>query len=317
MKRLNFMFMAIAIIFFSCSKETTLTPDEQAASSLKSHEISFEGISTPTPNVIYPGDVYPLANGKLLILGNTAEWYESSDEPLVTGQSIWYVNWLIAADWSGAEVWGTTDLYVGLESGGDPADAEGKWEMIWHGWLTDAVPDGFGFFTEGIIEVDVVGTGVSGVVEGMTAHWIYTLDISTGIIQYDFVGTINSKPVTKTMKIQRAWGGFELINEDPYFQTRIVGEGEATHIGHFSVLNTYDSDAYMNPVGGPWLGFITAANGDEIHTQMVGVLEGEVYHYIIIGGTGRFMGATGELFMSGEIYPDLTWYLEGEGTITY
>lgn len=316
MKHLNFMVLAmgLAFLFFSCSKNNPVTPDDQVTTSFKSHETTFTGTSTPTGNIIYPGDVYPLANGKLLIMGNTAEWYESADETMVTGQSIWYVNWLIEPDWSGAEVWGTTDIYVGLASGGDPVDAEGTWEMIWHGWLTEGVFGG-GFFAEGIIEVEAVGTGISGVVEGMIAQWTYTLDLSSGLI-YNFTGSINSKPVTKTIKFQRSWGWFELFDDDPYYQTRIIGEGNATLIGHFTVLNTYDSYANMAPMGGPWLGFITAANGDEIHTQLVG--QGPSYHYVIIGGTGRFEGATGDIYMTGESsFIDYTWTMEGEGTITY
>jgi len=314
MKRLNLMILIIgvAILFFGCSKNNSMSPDisqgDELTTSLKGHEIAFEGTSTPAlapdpPDE--PGTTTVLPNGKILMEGLIAEWYELSEEPMVTGKSIWYINWL----WEGApfmsngEVWGTTDIYVGLESGEDAADADGKWELIWHGWLKD-----------GMVEVEAVGTGESGVVEGMTAHWTYTLDLSVGLI-YNFTGSINSKPKTKTIKFHRSWGTFEIVDEDPYYQTLIIGEGNATLIGHFTNLNTYDSDAYGTPIGCPWLGFITAANGDEIYTQLVDM--GPPYQYVIIGGTGRFEGATGDIYMEGEVYPDFSWYMEGEGTITY
>ena len=326
--RILFLITLLFVVTLGCNKVNDIATTDNSqieTTSLKAHEIAFEGTSTPFGLPIDPGTFTLLPNGKFLIEGNIAEWYESADESMVTGQSIWYVNWLIESDWSGAEVWGTTDIYVGLESGGNPADADGKWELIWHGWLTDGVPGG-GFFTEGIIEVEAVGTGTSGVVEGMTAHWIYTLDLSEGLI-YNFEGSINSKPVTKTIKFQRSWGTFEFDGGSccgsPFLQARIMGEGNASHIGHFTVLNTYclNPPAFTEPIG-PWLGFITAANGDEIHSQMMGFGFdsdiGPFYIYKIIGGTGRFDDATGEIHMWGETdFSTLTWYLEGEGEITY
>jgi len=60
---------------------------------------------------------------------------------MVTGQSIWYENWLIEADGSSAKVWGKADIIV---DGG-----LGAWQLSWHGWLTDGVFDaGSGFLTK-------------------------------------------------------------------------------------------------------------------------------------------------------------------------
>lgn len=93
-----------------------------------------------------------------------------------------------------------------------------------------------------------------------------------------------------------------------------VGEGQATHLGRFSVVITFCMDVtdvlddgqltagesipYDNGVG-----ILTAANGDELHIEISGaVLPSDNPDYDFefrdefrfTGGTGRFAGATGE-----------------------
>ncbi len=130
------------------------------------------------------------------------------------------------------------------------------------------------------------------------------------------------KAVTKTIKFFEVSGTFEFDNTiegcapAPYLT--LEGEGNASHIGHYTVINfgCYDGMSVMN-------GKITAANGDEIHTYVESAwqdLETEIwyYHYIIYGGTGRFDGAYGEVDLFGTIdMANFVWTMEGEGTITY
>ena len=83
----------------------------------------------------------------------------------------------------------------------------------------------------------------------------------------------------------------------------ITGHGQATHIGN----SIFVADARVNfgvlppfPFAGTTT--FTAANGDEFHTQFIGMStptgpgtsRGDITH-TIIGGTGRFENATGTL----------------------
>lgn len=140
----------------------------------------------------------------------------------------------------------------------------------------------------------------------------------------------NGKPVTKTLIIHDASGTMGVtINEEycsdytPSLQFFVEGEGHATHLGLFSVLNLACVDIYSNFLT-PVYGFLTAANGDEVHTQMgfpypdVNNPPNMYYPYTIIGGTGRFDGATGNILMYGIVdYNFGTWEFTGEGEITY
>lgn len=80
---------------------------------------------------------------------------------MVTGQSIWYANWLMEEEPNTAKIWGKAELTVD--------DDLGKWEISWHGWQTPT-PSGFK------IVCDAVGTGKEGEVKGLVAKWIYTME---------------------------------------------------------------------------------------------------------------------------------------------
>ena len=133
--------------------------------------------------------------------------------------------------------------------------------------------------------------------------------------------------VSKTIKFLEVSGFMEFqANGDcaPYFNVRLTGESKSSLLGHYHVLNTFCSDG-INPVGYIY-GFLTAANGDEIHTMVTeaGVAEeNELYEsyyiYTVLGGTGRF-----ESIVSGEMviyvnadFENLTWTGEGEGTLIF
>ena len=89
-----------------------------------------------------------------------------------------------------------------------------------------------------------------------------------------------------------------------------------------SKFNSFRIDMEGNPISSI-CGMMTAANGDQLFSQMTGSWVDETtgiayYSYIVYDGNGRFEGATGETLMWGNVdYVNNTWYLEGEGTITY
>ena len=178
MKRLitMFLFVGVTMFFYSCSENNSTAPElsksDQVTSTLAKVTTEFIGESNWVAD-LEPGTMKVLPNGKILIKGQKSEWFESADVPMVTGQSFWDINWLIEADWSGAKIWGKADINVD--------DDLGTWKLSWHGWLTDGEYDA-GFFSKGIIVVEAVGTGKSGVVKGMVGHWTYTMDIEEGFV---------------------------------------------------------------------------------------------------------------------------------------
>lgn len=140
---------------------------------------------------------------------------------------------------------------------------------------------------------------------------------------------LKSKVKTKTIKFHRASGPF--IYEFPsdcgegIFRAVISGQGNASHLGRFTVENIgcfhQDSEGDL-VLDGPWLGFMTAANGDEIHTQLVGAWDKaglSYYKYMVLTGTGRFFEAQGEIIMYGTMEYETplsgNWTLKGEGTL--
>jgi hypothetical protein len=86
-----------------------------------------------------------------------------------------------------------------------------------------------------------------------------------------------------------------------------VGEGQSTHLGHFTFVSPHLSGLLDFSIAGTQT--ITAANGDELHTTLVGnlhpvidntghvFLEGDIAG-TIVGGTGRFANATGAFTFS-------------------
>ena len=76
--------------------------------------------------------------------------------------------------------------------------------------------------------------------------------------------------------------------------TIVDGEGEATHLGHFTVTEHVVADLVADTVTGSWM--LTAANGDVIFVTFVGFGIDPTHgggNMTIVGGTGRFQGATG------------------------
>lgn len=77
-----------------------------------------------------------------------------------------------------------------------------------------------------------------------------------------------------------------------------TGAGTATHLGQWTVLGnvkyTPDSNGVLHSSGDATL---TAANGDKLHFQIDGILDPvagvDQGNFYIVGGTGRFEGASG------------------------
>ncbi len=163
------LFIGLAIIFSGCSKDNSLTTDldqsDQITNSMKADKISFTGTSIPDGFPV-GGDTTYLPNGKVLIKGVTADWYDHSDScgGMITGPSFWTVNSLTNPDGS-AKMWGKAEITV------DGEGCTGKWEISWHGYLTPYT-DGSG------IEIicDGNGKGKEGDVKGMVGKWTYTMN---------------------------------------------------------------------------------------------------------------------------------------------
>jgi hypothetical protein len=93
----------------------------------------------------------------------------------------------------------------------------------------------------------------------------------------------------------------EIVDPEHVFVTT-VGEGTATHLGKFSFVSPHLSGLLDFSIDG--IQIITAANGDELHTTLIGNLHPEIDesgHVFLVGsvdgtitgGTGRFANATG------------------------
>jgi hypothetical protein len=86
--------------------------------------------------------------------------------------------------------------------------------------------------------------------------------------------------------------GFDPVAGIAY--TRVEGEGQATHVGHFTVTGDVAVDVATGIPQGTWT--LTAANGDMLFLAMGGHGIDQTHGFgafTVVGGTGRFEGATG------------------------
>lgn len=137
--------------------------------------------------------------------------------------------------------------------------------------------------------------------------------------------------VTKQFKISKASGALE-FNFSPandcypnFAQNRNYGTGTASHFGKIRLESSY----CVNQHGGfesAWSGTITTANGDVIYflnedpasTSTLDENWNAHVEYNIVGGTGKYAGATGFFYMNGIVnIPQQFWNVEGAGTINY
>jgi hypothetical protein len=86
--------------------------------------------------------------------------------------------------------------------------------------------------------------------------------------------------------------GFDPVARIAY--THVAGEGQATHLGHFTVTGDVAVDVATGNARGTWT--VTAANGDMLFLTMVGNGIDPTHGggtFTIVGGMGRFQRATG------------------------
>lgn len=112
----------------------------------------------------------------------------------------------------------------------------------------------------------------------------------------------------------------------PYFaQNRNYGTGIASHFGKIALESAYCVDQ-QGGFRSAWSGTITTANGDVIYyinedpasTCTLDENWNAHVEFNIVGGTGRFAGATGFFYMNGIVnVPEKIWNVEGSGTINY
>jgi hypothetical protein len=77
-------------------------------------------------------------------------------------------------------------------------------------------------------------------------------------------------------------------------KTRVEGQGQATHLGRFTLIGDVDLDVVTGLPEGTWT--LTAANGDKLFLEMDGHGIDPLHGFgafTVVGGTGRFEGATG------------------------
>lgn len=301
-----------------------MVPDQslgdEFTTSLKAQEITeFTGTSTP---------ILPFPNPA----GNY--WTDIASDERVTGVTLWVTDPdIMFVDDFTIKFWGTAELFVGAEE--IDGEYDGKWEIKWYGTQTFT---NTGYPENGPFEIVAyaVGVGTEGNVKGMFAEWTYTMDFdgNPATLFYTTEGYIAPKQLTNTLKTIKASGPFEIQFPSPdycdgvYFRLYISGSGNCSHLGLFTVENYvcfYFEGENIVPVG-QWLGYLTAANGDEIHTELIYSWEVDgldYYLYDILDGTGRFEGASGyiENYGATTFDPDNpfigSWNLEGEGTIVY
>ncbi len=102
--------------------------------------------------------------------------------------------------------------------------------------------------------------------------------------------------------------------------TSDTGSGEATHLGHYTLVASEDVDLASGSVtNGSFT--LTGANGDGVSGTYSGQALPDLTGYVvsgpITGGTGRFAGATGFLVWRGTLDPAaLTFTDEITGTIS-
>jgi hypothetical protein len=77
--------------------------------------------------------------------------------------------------------------------------------------------------------------------------------------------------------------------------TRVEGQGQATYLGQFTATAVAEVDVVTGNAHGSWT--LTAANGDQLFLTFTAVPSSDSTHgigtFTIVGGTGRFAGATG------------------------
>ncbi len=115
-------------------------------------------------------------------------------------------------------------------------------------------------------------------------------------------------PFKASLKTQETLGFNPAACPATFLQGTTVATGNATHMGSVTMLSTdcvVQADGQIMFTDGQLL--LTAANGDQVNATYSGMLlpgaEAPVYSltgsYTVVGGTGRFEGATGSGSLQG------------------
>ena len=124
----------------------------------------------------------------------------------------------------------------------------------------------------------------------------------------------------------RSSGVVTTVGIDPVaglVHTHAAGQGQATHLGHFTQTGDTTVDLVTGNARGTWT--LTAANGDMLFLEMtaygIDPTHG-VGTFTVVGGTGRFEGATGSyeqiiVFVSEPGATDTTFTDMLTGTIAF
>jgi hypothetical protein len=110
-------------------------------------------------------------------------------------------------------------------------------------------------------------------------------------------------------------------------RTLVEGIGHGSHMGKIAIHLNYcwhladPTDPFSVVLDSYVTGTVVAANGDEIQVVLIGAgtdEKGDYQNYLIVGGTGRFTGATGHYTLWGVIdYVNGVYWHEGGGVIAY
>ena len=129
-----------------------------------------------------------------------------------------------------------------------------------------------------------------------------TLKLASVIVLAALLATPSRAMAGKQVPFKGDWAG-QTVSATPTDDPNVVavvtaGEGNATHLGNYSMVSPHFSHLDTGAVDG--LQIFEAANGDTVTAEFTGqftptpdgLLAG-VIDATIIGGTGRFKGATG------------------------
>jgi hypothetical protein len=158
----------------------------------------------------------------------------------------------------------------------------------------------------------LAGTGGCGDVQPLA---VKAIRAENGVVPSIAAGTVVSRPVN-----ERSSG--VLAPTGPCssgVQIQAQGSGVATLLGAFDIDLTWCLDQTTGVIASG-TSVVTAANGDRVHFTETGqaVSPSELaFHLVIVGGTGRFEGASGALEVTAILGEAGSWTSRGTGWMAY
>ncbi len=130
----------------------------------------------------------------------------------------------------------------------------------------------------------------------MTQRWYWFSVLAAVLVVLALSGPATAAGTQVPFK-GRSSGVVTVVGFDPVAgiaSFRVEGEGQATHLGHFTVTADVGVDVATGNAHGTWT--LTAANGDLLFVTMEGRGIDPTHGlgtFTVVGGTGRFQGAAG------------------------